>query len=129
MVNYLSKTGEYEAFVASRISPHAMRSNSIRAVHIAFGLTTEAGEFADILKKGITKNLLWDELDKVNMKEELGDLLFYIQDAATMLDTSIEELAAINEAKLTARYPKGFTKEATDNRDLEAERAVLEGEN
>lgn len=129
MVNYLGKAGGYEAFVASRISIHVTFNPLARMLHVALGLQSEAGEFADIFKKGLTKATPFNELDEVNMKEELGDLLFYIQDAATYLNTSIEELAAINEAKLTKRYPNGFTKEATDNRNLEAERAVLEGEN
>ncbi len=121
-------TGDYSDFVASRISPHATKSDECRLMHIALGLATEAGEFADPIKKAITKDTAAADLDHVNFDEEIGDILFYIQDYCNYRGTTIAQLAKKNYDKLSKRYAQGFTAEASDNRDLDAERKILEGD-
>jgi NTP pyrophosphatase (non-canonical NTP hydrolase) len=95
----------------------------IRLNHAASGLITEAGEFEDTLKKHIYYGA---KLDKVNLKEELGDLLWYIALACDELKTSFEEVMAVNYKKLKERYGDKFTEEAAEHRDLEKERKILE---
>ena len=93
-----------------------------RLLHAGIGIATEAGEFLDAIKKHVYYG---KTLDKVNLREELGDLLWYIAIAADELKTTFEELQATNIAKLRARYPEKFTEELAENRDLEKEYNIL----
>ncbi len=97
---------------------------STQIVHAAIGIATEAGEFLDPIKKHI---FYGKPVDLVNMDEEVGDLLWYIAIYANARHTTIEALAARNNAKLRHRYPEKFTKEAAETRDLLGERKILEG--
>jgi NTP pyrophosphatase (non-canonical NTP hydrolase) len=95
-----------------------------RLMHSALGLSTEANEFLDTLKKTIYYG---KNLDKVNLIEELGDLLYYTALALDVLGSSFEEAMEVNSKKLQKRYNKGeFTTEAAINRNLKVEREVLE---
>lgn len=94
-----------------------------RLLHAAMGLTTEAGEFLDALKKHL---FYGKPLDLVNLREELGDIMWYLAIACDALGTTFEAEQARNIAKLKARYPDKFTSEAAIERDLEGERKVLE---
>jgi len=91
--------------------------------HAALGLATEAGELLDPFKKGL---FYGKTLDLVNLDEEIGDHLWYIAIYAEARGKTIPELAAMNNRKLKQRYPEKFTQEAALNRDLFAERQVLE---
>lgn len=95
----------------------------INLQHAAIGMQTETAEFSDALKKHIWYG---SELDIVNLKEELGDALWYIALAMRVLGTSFEEEMAKNIAKLEARFPDKFTEEDALLRDLGAEREILE---
>ena len=72
----------------------------------ALGLAGEAGEVVDILKKGLGHKRL---ISEAHLKEELGDVLWYLADIATALGFHLDEVAALNLAKLQRRYPDGFT--------------------
>jgi NTP pyrophosphatase (non-canonical NTP hydrolase) len=97
-----------------------------RLLHAAMGIATEAGEFMDPLKKA----LFYDkQIDEVNLREEIGDLLWYIAIACDALDTTPELEMARVVAKLRVRYPDKFSDTEALNRNLEAERAVLEQPN
>jgi len=95
----------------------------IRLLHASTGLNTEAGEFADAMKKHI---FYGTPLDDINLIEELGDILWYIHLAADELNVSIEEIMDVNNKKLTARYGTVFSKEKATERDLDTEREILE---
>lgn len=95
-----------------------------RLVHALLGLQTEAGELADPVKKHIYYGR---PLDLVNLREEIGDCLWYLAIACDALGTTLEAEQARNLAKLRARYPHVFTAEAAQVRDLDRERQVLEG--
>ena len=77
-------------------------------LHAALGVTGEAGEFADCIKKHWAHG---QELNTENAIEELGDLLWYIALACTALDVSLSEVAAQNIDKLRKRYPTRYTDE------------------
>ena len=97
--------------------------NKERLIHAAMGMQTESSEFTDALKKAI---FYGKTLDVPNLKEELGDLLWYVSIAMDELGTSYEqEMARVNK-KLKARYPEKFTTEKAINRDLQKERKILE---
>ena len=97
--------------------------HTVRLLHAAMGLCTESGEFMDMMKKHI---LYGKPLDEVNLKEELGDLEWYIALAIDELHTTFGIIFETNITKLRARYPNKFTEHDAMNRDLEKERKILE---
>ena len=100
-----------------------LTDRNIRLLHAAMGAVTESGELLDSLKKAI---FYGKELDVVNFKEELGDILWYLAIAYHELDGSFEEGMEVNIAKLRARYGDKFTAARALKRDLDVERAILE---
>lgn len=96
---------------------------SFDLLHASMGLVTEAGEFQDMLKKHF---FYGKPLDEVNLKEEIGDLLWYCAIALEALGTDFESVMQTNIDKLRARYPQEFTEELAENRDLAKERDILE---
>ncbi len=97
----------------------------LRTLHSAMGICTEAGELMDALKKFI---FYGKDLDVVNVKEELGDLNWYIALMCDNLNISLEDIWETNIEKLAARYPDKFTEKDALNRNLNKERKILEGE-
>lgn len=93
-----------------------------RLLHAAIGMFTEAGEMLEALRKQFETG----EFDKVNFGEELGDSDWYKAIAHDELGIGEEMTRAVVIDKLRTRYPGKFTSEAALNRDLEAERSVLE---
>ena len=87
----------------------------------ALGIAGEAGEVADLFKKSLF-HLHPIDLDKV--QKELGDVLWHIASIATLLDLDLADIAAGNLAKLQARYPDGFSPEASLARVDEAARTT-----
>jgi NTP pyrophosphatase (non-canonical NTP hydrolase) len=77
-------------------------------LHATLGISGEAGELLDAVKKSFIYN---KPLDFENAKEELGDLLWYMALACRTLDVSFEELMQMNIDKLTKRYPEKYTDE------------------
>lgn len=98
-------------------------SQTLDLIHASMGLVTEAGEFQDMLKKHLYYGR---ELDTVNLKEEIGDLLWYCAIALEALGTDFKSVMKTNIDKLKARYPEKFTEESANNRDLGTERQILE---
>jgi len=95
----------------------------IDLIHAAMGINTESGELTDALKKYA---FYGKPIDEVNLKEEIGDLFWYIAQACTALNISFEECMVTNIEKLQARYGGKFTEEKANNRDLTVERETLE---
>jgi len=95
-----------------------------RLLHAALGIATEAGEFADIIKKRI---FYTGPLDKAHLIEELGDILWYVALACDYLGVSFDGVQRKNIAKLKVRYGSKFTAEAAQhgNRDIDAEQNVM----
>lgn len=84
--------------------------------HMALGAAGEVGELIDAIKK----HTIYDKpLDKDNIKEELGDLLFYMQGIMNLCEFSWDDIARHNIEKLSARYKKltFSTQEAQDRAD------------
>lgn len=94
-----------------------------RELHMAMGICTEAGELLDALKKAYFYE---QSVDFINVKEELGDLLFYITGMCNIYGWTLKEVMALNTEKLTVRYGEAFDKEKAANRDLEKERETLD---
>ena len=68
---------------------------------LALGIGGEAGEVLEVIKKG---NRPGKTLDVSHLKEELGDLMWYIANVATTYDLDLEEIVIENIDKLKKRY-------------------------
>ena len=101
----------------------ALDMGKIRILHATMGLCTESGELTDQLKKHLFYGA---ELDRVNLIEEAGDLMWYLAILFDELNTSFEEVMSSNNAKLRSRYPEKFTPKHAARRDLVGERYILE---
>ena len=78
-----------------------------RLMTAAFGISAEAGEFTEVVKKVFLQGKPWNEDNAFNLKRELGDIMWYLAQACMALDTSFEEILEMNYEKLSARYPEG----------------------
>ena len=123
MKDYKEKALRTESYDMDSIKKRLTDEDTIRLLHSAMGLSTEANEFLDMLKKHIYYG---KPLDLVNAKEEVSDTFWYCAVAVDVLKTTFEEVMSVNIEKLKARYPEKFTKENAINRNLEVERSILE---
>jgi len=94
-----------------------------RLLHAAIGLVTESAELIDAIKKAM---FYGKKLDLTNIKEESGDILWYLALLFDALGTDFETEQARVIAKLKQRFPEKFTEEKAHVRDLDAERIILE---
>ena len=78
-----------------------------RLLTAALGMTAEAGEFTEVVKKIILQGKPYTEENVFHMKRELGDICWYIAQACMALDTNFREIMEMNYEKLSARYPEG----------------------
>ena len=72
--------------------------------HMGVGVSGEAGELLDAIKKHVVYQ---KPLDVENVKEELGDLLFYMSNLMQSVGLSFEEVLQHNIDKLSVRYSSG----------------------
>ena len=77
-------------------------------INSVMGLCGESGEAVDIVKKHLFHG---HELDREHLVKELGDIAWYLAEAATALDISLEEVLEANIEKLKKRFPEGFDEE------------------
>ena len=83
----------------------------------ALGLTAEAGEVTEVVKKIILQGKPYNEENVFHLKRELGDICWYIAQACMALDTTFDEIIEMNVEKLQARYPGGeFNVHKSENR-------------
>ena len=78
-----------------------------RLLTAALGMSAEAGEFTEVVKKIILQGKPYTEENIFHMKRELGDICWYIAQACMALDTNFREIMEMNYEKLSARYPEG----------------------
>ena len=78
-----------------------------RLLTAALGMSAEAGEFTEVVKKIILQGKPYTEENVFHMKRELGDICWYIAQACMALDTNFREIMEMNYEKLSARYPEG----------------------
>ena len=73
----------------------------------AIGIVAEAGEFAEIVKKILFQGKEYNQDNIDHMIIELGDILWYISQAATALGVRLDDILLGNTMKLLKRYPDG----------------------
>ena len=79
----------------------------------AAGLAEEAGEILGVVRKHAYQSR---ELDREKLKIELGDALWCLAMTATSAGLTLDDVAAANVAKLSARYPQGYSDAASRER-------------
>lgn len=77
------------------------------------GLTGEAGEVADLVKKGIFHQ---KGIDETHLKKEIGDVMWYVAMICESCGFSLDDVLETNVEKLKARYPEGFDVKRANNR-------------
>ncbi len=71
----------------------------------------------EIVKKIKFQAKPWDQANKEHLQKELGDIMWYVANAAMALDMRLDEIIYINTLKLAARYPEGmFDAHYSENR-------------
>lgn len=120
---YIRQTAVTDAKDYSHIQDRLATEDNAKLFHYLIGIGTEAGELQDALKKTVVYG---KPLDRVNLKEEVGDVCWYLARLLDHLGSSFEEVMEININKLRARYGEKFSEYAALNRNLENERKVLE---
>ena len=97
---------EYQNLAMRTLNPALSRKDVL--INSVMGLCGESGEAIDIVKKWLAQG---HELDKAHLVKELGDVAWYLAEAATALDIPLEHIMQGNIEKLKSRYPQGFEKE------------------
>ena len=99
---------------------------NVRLAHGIIGKFGEAGE----LVSALVNQLEGRPLDFINVIEELGDDAWYngllLDELRVKTGAHLPDILARNEAKLKARHGAKFSVATSDNRDVAAERKVLE---
>lgn len=103
--------------------PDMTDEKSLNVLHAIWGISSELGEVCESVVKSKIRG---EELDTKNIREELGDILWYMAILVREIGSSFEETAEINIKKLEVRFPEKFTNSDALNRDLDAEKEVLD---
>ena len=82
-------------------------ANIERLMTGAIGINAEGGEVMEIVKKLVFQGKPWNEETKRHLLKELGDTFWYMNQCLIALDTSLDEIVAMNVEKLEKRYPGG----------------------
>ena len=97
----------------SKMYHNMLIENKAELLHMAIGISGEAGELLDAVKKHCIYN---QPMDFKNITEELGDLEFYMQGVRNILGISRTEIINENMNKLNKRYSEQYTNEQAQMR-------------
>ena len=108
---------DFEAFVYRLQELEGQEFPSERLLTAAVGMSAEAGEFTEIVKKIIFQGKPVNDENLFHLKRELGDIMWYVAQACMGLNVSLDEVIEMNVHKLMARYPGGeFDVHHSENR-------------
>jgi len=105
MVKSLAKSGD--------LITQELTGEDAHNLHMAVGISGEAGELLDAIKKAV---IYRKPVDRENVIEELGDLEFYMEGLRQGYGITREETLDANIAKLGVRYSGGYSDKAAHNR-------------
>lgn len=91
-------------------------SNKDRVLNWVIGLSEEVGEILNLIK-----HKYWggEEIEKIEMAKEIGDVLWYLSALASSFSINIGAVAELNVMKLEKRFSEGiFKEEASKERVL-----------
>lgn len=93
---------EYQRQAAKTFKPHEPISGEhAELLDWALGVGGEAGEVEEIIKHHVFSH---EELDKMKLAKELGDVLWYIAAIASSTGIDLSAIAELNDQKLAHRY-------------------------
>ena len=108
---------DYDSFIGRLAELDTQKFHTERMLTAAVGMSAEAGEFTEVVKKMIFQGKPVNEENLFHLKRELGDIMWYVSQACIGLGVSLEEVIQMNFEKLSARYPEGaFSIERSENR-------------
>ena len=108
---------DYESFIARLEDLENEEFPTERLLTAAVGMSAEAGEFTEVIKKMIFQGKPVNEENLFHLKRELGDIMWYVMQACMGLGTDLNEIIEMNVDKLVARYPGGeFDVHYSENR-------------
>ena len=102
---------EYQRLAMTTLNPELSKKDVL--INAVMGLCGESGEAIDIVKKHLHQE---HELDQDKLVKELGDIAWYLAEAAYALDIPLDDVLQRNIDKLRARYPEGFDTEKSIHR-------------
>ena len=105
------QANEYQKLAMATLNPALDKKDVL--INSVMGLCGESGEAIDIVKKWLMQG---HELDREHLIKELGDVAWYLAEAATALDVPLETVLQGNLDKLRQRFPNGFDTEASVHR-------------
>ena len=105
---------EYQKEAMTLLNPALTEQDAL--INALMGLCGESGEAIDLMKKHLYQG---HELDREKLIKELGDVAWYLAEAATGLKIDLSEVLQRNLDKLHARYPQGFDTNRSQHRAQE----------
>ena len=83
---------DHEAFLYRLQELEGQGFPSERLLTAAVGMSAEAGEFTEVVKKILFQGKPVTEENLFHLKRELGDIMWYVAQACIGLDTTIDEI-------------------------------------
>ncbi|MCI6090845.1 MAG: nucleoside triphosphate pyrophosphohydrolase family protein [Solobacterium sp.] len=102
---------EYQKLAMRTLNPEIDKKELI--LNASMGLCGESGEVIDLVKKHLFQG---HDLDDEKLIKELGDVAWYLAEAATALNVDLSEILEKNIKKLENRFPDGFNSNRSINR-------------
>lgn len=106
------KLHKYQKRAVRTLNPDLNDEEQIK--NMLMGIQGETGEVADLFKKHFYQG---HPLHYKDVAEEIGDVMFYIVNLCTLMGLDLERVLTDNHDKLLKRYPDGFSKDNSLNRD------------
>lgn len=97
---------EYQKLAMTTLNPELSKRDVL--LNSVMGLCGESGESIDLVKKHLMQG---HDFDKEKFAKELGDVAWYLAEAATAINMDLETILQMNIDKLKKRYPEGFDSE------------------
>ena len=105
---------EYQQRAMATLNPKLTERDVL--INSVMGLCGESGEAIDIVKKWLAEG---HPPDREDLAGELGDVAWYLAEAATALGMPLEDILRANLEKLERRYPDGFSTERSVGREAD----------
>ena len=95
----------------------AIYPQEVALAYVTMGLVGEAGEIANKVKKIYRDHCgILSENDRNEISKEIGDVIWYVSELATVIGVSLGDVAANNIAKLQSRQQRNALGGSGDNR-------------
>jgi len=103
---------EYQRLALRTLNPELDRKEML--LNSVMGLCGESGEAIDLVKK---HRMHGHPFDREKFAKELGDIAWYLAEAAAAIDMELDDILKMNIEKLEKRYPQGFETEKSLHRE------------